>query len=328
MPHGDWTTELLAPGEAHCHRVLRRLYSGRSRFQTIEVLETEGYGVGLFIDGRIQHVADDEYIYSESLAHPAAILLGADCRRALVVGGGPGGVVRELVRHRTIESVIQVEIDEMMADVARRYFPHIARGCWDDPRVRLEIADIVQFLQTTEGEYDLIIYDISEPQEGSPADGLFAADILAALRDRLSPCGAFVTWAGSVGPCSAGLARAVHRAVAGVFPHVLPYLCHTQSYGTTWLNLIGCPKPRDPLAPTTAMIDLAIVRQIEGRLRLYDGITHFHMFNIPRDVRAVLNAWCPPDARAIRLGNGGRPSASFRPGDTAEGGVESSCVAR
>jgi spermidine synthase len=290
MSNDDWTMELLASGEAHCHRILRRLYKVRSRFQTIEVIETAGYGMGLFIDGRIQHVAGDEYIYSESITHPSAILLGADCRRALVVGGGPGGVVRELVRHRTVESVTQVEIDETIIKVARRFFPHISQGCWDDPRVHLEITDIECFLKRTDSEFDLIIYDINEPLTGSPAAGLFSPSTLASLSRRLSPSGMFVTWAGSVGPRSAIQAAAVNFAITSVFPCILRYLCHTQSYGTSWLNVVGSLRPYDPLALTHAQVDEAIAGQIEGRLQLYDGITHMHMFNLPGDIRAILDA--------------------------------------
>ena len=75
MSAWNWTHEALAPGEAHCHRIARRVHSTRSQFQAIEVVETVGYGIGLFLDGRIQHVAADEYIYSEVMSHPAATLL-------------------------------------------------------------------------------------------------------------------------------------------------------------------------------------------------------------------------------------------------------------
>ncbi|WP_437970718.1 methyltransferase domain-containing protein [Sorangium sp. So ce260] len=302
MSRGEWTRELLARGEAHCHRITRRLHAAQSRFQTIEVVETAGYGIGLFIDGRIQHVAADEYIYSEAIVHPMAVQLGARCRRALVVGGGPGGAVRELLRHKAIRSVIQVEIDPEMVEITRRYFQHISEGSWNDPRVRLVIADVRDFLARTDERFDLIVYDVSEPLDDAPASNLFAETMLAPLGRHLTEAGIFVTWAGSVGPRSGDLAAAIARSVAAVSPHTMRYLCHTQSYGTSWLTVASSAWPYDPLRTTPEEIDRAIAEHIDRPLKLYDGVTHVHMFHLPKDVRALLDGQPGEDGRAdIRL---------------------------
>ncbi|XXX80987.1 methyltransferase domain-containing protein [Sorangium sp. So ce134] len=302
MSASEWTQELLARGEAHCHRITRRLHTARSRYQTIEVVETAGYGIGLFIDGRIQHVAADEYIYSEAIVHPMAVQLGARCRRALVVGGGPGGAVRELLRHKAIRSVVQVEIDPAMVEITRRFFQHISEGSWDDPRVRLVIADVRDFLARTDERFDLIVYDVSEPLDDAPASNLFAETMLAPLGRRLTEAGIFVTWAGSVGPRSGELAAAIARSVAAVSPHTARYLCHTQSYGTSWLTVAGSAWPYAPLRATPEEIDRAIAEHVGRPLKLYDGVTHAHMFHLPKDVRALLDRKPEEDGRAdIRL---------------------------
>jgi spermidine synthase len=288
MLAGQWTVEDLAPGEVHCHRITRRLHTGRTRFQTVEVAETEGYGVGLFLDGRIQHVAADEYVYSEVMVHPAMILLEGTARRVLVVGGGPGGVIRELLRHNCVAAVTQVEIDPEVVRLSRTFFPHISAGCWDDPRVSLVLDDVRAFLARTEEEFDLILFDVSEPLQGAPADGLFGLPMLRCLGEHLSPGGLFVTWAGSAGPRSAQLAVQILQCVRAVFPHVAPLLCHTQSYGTSWLTLLAGRQPLDPFALDAREVDARLSRQVEGNLRLYDGITHLHLFHLPRDVRALL----------------------------------------
>ena len=82
------TKEEIAKGEFHCHRVVSEVYSYKSEFQNIEVFDTESYGRGLFLDGRIQHLQADEYIYSESMVHPAMLFLNGSCRRVLCIGGG------------------------------------------------------------------------------------------------------------------------------------------------------------------------------------------------------------------------------------------------
>src|SRR5215212_10272438 len=93
------TKEQIAKGEFHCHRIVAEIYIHQSPYQRIEVLETEGYGRGLFLDGRIQHVEADEYIFSESMVHPALFLLDKPDLHVLCIGCGPGGVIRETLKH-------------------------------------------------------------------------------------------------------------------------------------------------------------------------------------------------------------------------------------
>ena len=307
----EWTFEQQAEGEAHCHRVVRHLHTVRSSYQTIEVVETASYGIGLFIDGRIQHVASDEHIYSEALAHPPALLLGDRCRRVLVVGGGPGGIVREILRLRAVELVCQVEIDPEMVATSQRYFTHISQGCWDDPRVRLVIADIRDVVATSTESFDLIIYDISEPLVGTPAHDLFSARFLVRMARLLRPGGIFVTWGGSVGPCSAELARGIVLRSGMVFDHVTPYTCHTQSYGTLWLNVLASQTRYTPDRLTAAEVDRRLQHGVGGVLRYYDGETHVHMFALPKSVREAIAPRSGVDVtQPLTLGVGRRNGGS------------------
>jgi spermidine synthase len=175
-----------------------------------------------------------------------------------------------------------------MVRIARTYFPHISRGCWEDPRVSLVIEDVRTFLSRTDARFELILFDVSEPLDGTPAHGLFSRVMLGELGRHLAPDGRFVTWAGSAGPRSCELARGISSAVRSVFPYVDPMLCHTQSYGTSWITLIAGNAPLDPVSLSVAQVDAQIQMQIEGDLRLYDGVTHHHLFHLPRDVRALL----------------------------------------
>ncbi len=303
-----WTTEVIADGEIHCHRVKQRLYGGAGAVaQGVEIIETEAYGRGLLLDGRIQHLEADEYIYSESIVHPFATLLGERCRRVLVVGGGPGGVIREVLKHRAVESVTQVEIDASIVDLTLKYFQHIAQGYHSDPRVTIVIADINDYLATCSESFDYVINDVSEPLPGSPAREVFTAGLMAAVHDHLSPDGAFVTWAGSAGPRSYGLAVSVSRRLQRVFPHVTNYVSHPQSYGTVWLTAVGSKRAYAPLAMPPAQIDALLAANTRGALQLYDGITHHHMFLLPKDIRSVLQAQRETAEEAILLNvNGSR----------------------
>ncbi|MCP2259328.1 spermidine synthase [Streptoalloteichus tenebrarius] len=292
-----WTFEEIAPGEAHCHRVVETIHTARSEFQRVEVCRTESYGRGLFLDGRIQHVEADEYVYSESLVHPAMTLLGGSARRVLCVGAGPGGAVRELLAYPGVGEVVQVEIDTTVLDVAREHLPHSAAASnAADPRFTLRVRDALDYLTEGGEPFDLVVNDLSEPFPGSPAARLFGPEALRAVRARLTPgTGLYVSWCGSAGPRSSGMAARICRNVRAVFGHCRPYLVHTQSYGTVWLNVIGSTTPFDPLARSADQIDNQLARTLRGSTRLYDGVTHHHMFHLPKDVRETL-ATAPEDA--------------------------------
>ncbi|MFI9012079.1 hypothetical protein ACIGNX_33050 [Actinosynnema sp. NPDC053489] len=284
-----WTFEEIAPGEAHCHRVVEVVAAEHSDVQRVEVLETESYGRGLFLDGRIQHVAADEYLYSEALVHPAMTLLGGRAARVLCIGAGPGGAVRELLGYPGVGEVVQVEIDTTVLDVARRHLPGSAVATnAADPRFRLEVADALDYLARRGEPFDLVVNDLSEPFDGSPAARLFGAEALRLIRSRLRPGGVYASWAGSVGPRSSTMAARIAAEVRSVFPHAREYVLHPQSYGTVWLNVLGLTSPLDPLAPTPERIDAQLAGTLRAPTRFYDGITHHHMFLVPKDIRAAL----------------------------------------
>lgn len=285
----SWTFEEVAPGEAHLHRATEVVHVEHSGMQRVEVVRTEGYGHGLFLDGRIQHVADDEYVYSEALVHPAMTLLGGRADRVLIVGAGPGGAVREALGYPGVGEVVQVEIDTVVLDIARAHLPHspVATNS-ADPRYCLVLADALEYLAAGGEPFDLVVNDLSEPFEGSPAAGLFDAEALRLVRSRLRPGGRYVSWAGSVGPKSWDMARRIVAEVAAVFEDVSAYILHTQSYGTVWLNVVGSTTPTDPLALSPARIDEQRATMLTAETRFYDGVTHHHMFHLPKDIRTAL----------------------------------------
>lgn len=298
QPGERLTREEIASGEFHCHRVTEVLFEGASRFQKVEIVRTEGYGRGLFLDGRIQHVEADEYIYSESMIHPAMALLGTRARRILCIGGGPGGIIRELVKYRHVERIVQMEIDEEVLELSRKYLAHITRGAWDDARVEIMIGDALRLLEDRDEVFDLIVNDANEPTDGSPAIGLFRADGLALYQRRLHPeHGMFVTWAGSASPRCISRAARIVKTVSHVFPHTEYFLTYPQAYGTSWLTALGSMRAVDASRREPADIDAFLAENLTGELVLYDGLTHRHMFTLPRDVRRVLEMAHPPITR-------------------------------
>lgn len=288
MLASNWTAEYITVGERHCHKIKQSIYANKSRFQNIHVVETESYGMGLLLDGRIQHVAYDEYIYSESMVHPAMVLRGAAIKNAICIGGGPGGVIRELVKHKTLEKITQIEIDESIITLSKIFFPHIANGCYGDKRVRIIIDDISNYLENAQDKnqkVDLVISDLSEPLAGSPAENIFNYHKFRQIKNILSVDGLFVLWGGSVGPCSFSFAVALVKLVRSIFEYCGFLITYPQSYGTSWLTIIAGQSEIAPFQKTIKEIDHYIDTNINGLLRLYDGETHYHMFYLPKDVR-------------------------------------------
>ena len=189
---GEWITE-AAHGYGNTIRVTKELFRAKSEFQTIEIYETEKLGKLLMLDGIIQLTSYDEFAYQEMMAnlpfyaHPAP-------ETALVIGGGDGGVLRELGRHRELRSLDICEIDAAVIDAARRFLPELACG-FDDPRVAIHIADGSVFIREHESDYDIIVVDSTDP--GGPGAPLFNAEFYRNLKRALCPGGVIATQAES-----------------------------------------------------------------------------------------------------------------------------------
>ncbi len=161
------------------------LYSAQSPFQKIEIYRTSNLGRMLVLDGVIQLTEFDEFAYQEMLAHVPAFA-HPEPRSALIIGGGDGGVARELAKHPSIETIDLCEIDEMVVAAARKYLPFIACG-FDDPRVRVHIGDGAEFVAARKSAYDLVIVDSSDPI--GPNESLFNDDFYRHVKRALKPGG-------------------------------------------------------------------------------------------------------------------------------------------
>jgi len=169
----------------------------KSDYQEIDIYDTYAFGKVLLLDGHVQLAELDEHCYHESLVHPA-ILSVEQPRRALVVGGGDGGVLRELVKHTTLETIDMVEIDGAVVEACKKHLPQVSAGAFEDPRVHLHIADAAEFLKVVENPYDVIIMDVTdvyEEAEESLSEQLFGDDFHRDCCNALSESGFLITQA-------------------------------------------------------------------------------------------------------------------------------------
>lgn len=186
---GLWLTEIHKQTVAMSFKIVKTLFSDRSPFQQVEVIQTAGHGNLLVNDGIIQISERDEFIYHEMIAH-VPLFAHPSPKKVLVVGGGDGGTVREVLKHRSIEKVVMVEIDEMVVRACRQHLPAVSCAL-DDPRLELRIEDGVRYVKNTDERFDVVIVDSTDPI--GPSEPLFDKAFYGQVAAILQADGIMVT---------------------------------------------------------------------------------------------------------------------------------------
>jgi spermidine synthase len=161
-----WFFEDFLPGEPQKSTwgflIEKEIFSGKSKFQKIEIFENEEYGRILVLDGEVQLSTKFEYIYHEMLVHPA-MLYHKDPKRVLIVGGGDGGVLREVVKY-PVNEIFLVDIDKKIIEVSKKYLPSVSAGAFEDKRLKIFNEDAFKFLDKYQSFFDVIIDDLTDPK--------------------------------------------------------------------------------------------------------------------------------------------------------------------
>jgi spermidine synthase len=186
----DWTRESLHPDYAQSLRVEEMLYDSKTAHQRLKVFENNTFGRVLTLDDVVQTTEGDNFIYHEMLTHVPILAHGA-ARRVLIIGGGDGGMAREVLRHASVTHVTMVEIDAGVVDFSKEYLPMLSAGAFDDPRLELVIADGAAFIRRTNGGFDVIIVDSTDPV--GPGEVLFTDTFYGHAKRALAPDGILVT---------------------------------------------------------------------------------------------------------------------------------------
>lgn len=206
-------------------KLKKRLFSKQSDFQKVEVVETTGHGLLLAHDGMIMVTEKDEFVYHDMITH-VPLFTHPNPKNVLVIGGGDGGTVREVLRHPSVEKVTMVEIDSVVVEASKEFIP-LTAGKLDDPRVTLIIDDGVKFMKESKETFDVIIIDSSEPI--GPATPLFNKDFYADVAARLSPNG-IVTAQAESPYYDMKMQKVLVKIMKEVFPKVHLYNYCNMSY--------------------------------------------------------------------------------------------------
>ncbi len=278
MPTGIYYMEQQSPDLRFGYRVDRVIYTGKTRFQKVDIVETRVFGKTLFLDEKIQSAAVDEFIFHESLVHPAMVV-HPHPRRVWIAGGGEGATLREVLRHSTVERAVMVDIDGELVELCKRHMPEWGEGAWDDPRTEVVIGDARRYLFETNERYDVMIFDLTEPLEEGPSQLLFTEEYYRRAFEVLSDDGVLVVQSASADPVYLDFAASIRTTLREIFPQVETYWAFVFSFQMPWAFTLASKSPSLLLEPE--VVQQRLSERGVGTLRYYHPRLHTAMFVLP-----------------------------------------------
>lgn len=281
-------SERLHEGYAQTFEATELLFEVRTDHQHLQIFDTPALGRVMMLDGIVQTTEKDEFIYHEMMVH-VPLLAHSKPRRVLIIGGGDGGILREVLRHPGIEHVTQVEIDQSVIDMCRQYFPNHSQGAFDDPRVNIVIADGREFVANCSEQFDVIISDSTDPI--GPGEALFTSSFYADEKTCLAEGGIMVAQNG-VPFMQGDEITTTWRRLTPLYQDVSFYVAPVPTYVGGFMTLAW--------ATDTPALRQQTAEQIHGRLqavqqenpdfrpRYYNADVHVAAFALPNYVRELL----------------------------------------
>lgn len=271
-----WYTEDQTPEIRLSCKIRETLYTVKTPFQHLAVIDTEPFGRMLVLDGMVQTCIADEFVYHEMISH-VALFTHPEPKSVLVIGGGDGGAIREIVKHPQVERAVLVEIDGEVIESSKKFLPEIA-GALNHPKVEVKVEDGIAYLKERKAEFDIILVDSTEPV--GPAIGLFSQNFYASVYDALKPDGILVAQTESPFYNQDILLRA-YSGMQAVFPKIHTYLASIPTYPSGLWSFTMASKQYDPIANQ---------RQPEEGFtsKYYTPELHRSCFDLPRFVQEIL----------------------------------------
>jgi spermidine synthase len=273
--HGDFRVKLEAAAI---------LYEGKSAHQRIVVFDNRTFGRTLALDDIVQTTEADEFIYHEMLVHVPVLAHGA-VRSVLIVGGGDGGALEELLKHQAIDRVAMVEIDAAVVEVSQRWLSSICGEAFADPRLELVIGDGVEFVANRDETFDLIIVDSTDPV--GPSTALFTGAFYESCKRRLRPGGVLVTQSGVPFLQGEGLTHTA-ALLKPIFADVACYLTTVPTY-TGGVMALGWASDDATLSALSVTTLAARYRTADIETRHYRPEVHMAAFVLPPYLRTQLD---------------------------------------
>ena len=280
-----WFAEQITPWDIYKHGIDRVLFYQKTKYQEMYIVEGI-YGKALILDGKWQSCTEDEFLYHEGLVHPPMIFHGSP-RKVLVLGGAEGATIREVLRWKTVERVVMIDIDGEVVEACKKYLPEMHQNSFDDPRVELIIDDAQNFLEYTSETWDVIISDLTDPIESGPSFPLFTQEYFQKIHQVLSADGSFIIQAGSISPAEMYLHVRVTKTLQTVFNYVHSFIPYSTSYGCPLGFILASDQEFSP-RPNPEIVDRLLAEKTTGGLKVMDGVSLLGMLQLPLNVRQAI----------------------------------------
>ena len=274
-------SEVMWPGQAMSLKVEEVLYEGRSEFQDVLVFRSATYGTVLVLDGVIQVTERDEHAYQEMIAH-IPMHCHPDPVNVLIVGGGDGGVLREVCRHPGVQRVTMCEIDKKVVAVSKEFLSKSTATAFNDPRVTLVHADAAEYVKDHKETFDVVIVDSSDPV--GPAETLFTAQFYSSLRYAMRP-GAIMCNQGECMWLHLDLIGEVLKHCTQVFPSVDYAFTTIPTYPSGQIGFLMCSTTPNAILRQPAR---SPAPALQAQLRYYTPAVHASAFVLPAFAEAVV----------------------------------------
>lgn len=271
---GLWQSEWISNDILEFYRVSNIIYSGKTKYQKIAVIETFPYGKCLLLDDKIQSSLNDEYIYHETLVHPALVMHGY-AKRVVVIGGGEGATIREVVKWNSIDEIIMVELDKEVIEISAKYLGELEQGAFKDPRVKLVIEEGRKWLsEQNDKSIDVLIIDVTDPLEEGPSYLLFTREFYQLASQKLVDNGVLATQATS--PIhNEFVYDSIRKTLSSVFKFVVPLHAFVKSYTSLWGFLFA--SNMNILEITPEIIKKRLIENGVSGLKFYTSDIHFSL---------------------------------------------------
>ena len=283
MYEWHWHIEWQTPYEFHGHAITKVIAEEKTPYQRALLVELARFGKALILDGKIQSTITDEFIYHEALVHPLLLSIN-NPEKILILGGGEGATLREVLKHKTIKNVTMVDIDPVVIDFAKKYLQEWHQGAFDNPKSKLVIEDGYKFIKETKEKFDAVVIDLTDPIKDSPSQMLYTKEFYEEVK-RISKWG-IVTQATSPS-FSLETFSIIYNTIKHVFKKVSAGITYVPAFDGLW-GFVYASDEVNPAEFSKEEINNRIKERIDGSLRFYDGETHITMFSIPKHIREVL----------------------------------------
>lgn len=286
-----WMEEELEPGLRAQYRLEKIIHSGQSEWQSVDVVDIEPFGRCLVIDGLIQSTQVDEFVYHECLVHPA-MLLHPNPKNVFIGGGGEGSTAREVLRHKSVEKCVMVDIDGDVVKFCRENLPENT-AAFQDPRLDLIIDDAKVRMEQSPIKFDVIIMDLDDPLEGGPCYQLYTKEFYTTIKSKLTPGGIMVTQSGQAGIKQHTMVFSpINSTLRSVFDRVFPFNQAVYSFMDEWGWNLALTDPQTPAPATLSVeeVDKRIKARITGELQFLDGVSWQGIWALSKKHRKTLAA--------------------------------------